>query len=211
MQTATKSAPQPPPPSIELPEPLRAGRVSVEEAIAARRSTRSFGRRSLSLAEVGELLWAAQGITRADGHRAAPSAGALYPLSVHLVAERLEGAGAGAYAYEPAQRRLREVARGSLLARLVAAAPGQDWIADAAAALVVSAADEKLSARFGARAARFAHLEAGHAVENAHLEATALGLASVVVGAFDDDAVARLVRLGSGEEPLCLLIVGASP
>lgn len=199
------------PTEILLPEPALTGRISLEEVIAKRRSARRYGRQRVSLAEIGQLLWATQGVTRADGRRAAPSAGALYPLSALLVAERVDDLAPGAYAYLPLERRLRLAVRGAVLSEVAAAALGQDWIGEAAAALAISAVYGKATARYGERGQRYAHLEAGLAAENAHLEATALGLRSVLVGAFDDAALARALELGSSERPLLLLIVGRSP
>jgi SagB-type dehydrogenase family enzyme len=195
---------------IELPEPARSGSVSVEQAIAMRRSERSYAPQPLRLPEVAELLWAAQGITRPDGRRAAPSAGALYPLDAHWVSERVEGLEPGAYLHLPPERRLRLVARGRLLSGLAAAALGQDWIAEAAGALVLSAVYARTTIRYGERGRRYVVLEAGHALENAHLAATAQGLHSVVVGAFGDAAVAKLLGLAPDASPLCLLVVGRS-
>jgi SagB-type dehydrogenase family enzyme len=196
---------------VSLPEPACAGSVSVEEAIARRRSSRRFGPQSLTLAEVGQLLWAAQGITGPDGGRAAPSAGATHPLTAHLVVERVEGIAPGVYAYEPAAARLRQVVQGSVANALVAAARHQEWIGAASAGIAISAEYGRSTVRYRERGYRYAHLEAGHAAENAHLEATALGLRSVIVGAFDDAALARVLSLGSGARSLCLLIVGKAP
>jgi SagB-type dehydrogenase family enzyme len=191
----------------DLPAPSLAGAVSLEHALAARRSARSYAPRPLALAEVGQLLWAAQGVTHGDD-RTAPSAGGLHPLTVRLAAERVGGLAPGVHAYLAPQHRLCEVVRGGVLAELAAAAWGQDWIGGAAAALVLCAVYERTVRRYGERGRRYAVMEVGHAAENALLQATALGLRSVVVGAFEDAAVTRLLQLDPGESPLCLLPVG---
>jgi len=193
---------------IDLPGPVLDGAVSLEHVLATRRSVRSYARDPLTLAEVGQLLWASQGITHREGRRSAPSAGGLHPLNAYLVAERVAGLAPGVHAYLARGHGLRAVVYGSLLPRLAAAAWSQEWIGGAAAALVLSAVYGRTTARYGERGRRYVHMEAGHAAENALLQATALGLRSVVVGAFDDAAAARLLDLDGSESLLCLLPVG---
>jgi SagB-type dehydrogenase family enzyme len=197
--------------TITLSSPSLDGAVSLERALAMRRSARRYARQPLSLAQAGQLLWAAQGVTHPDGRRTAPSAGGLHPLKAYLVAERVADLAPGAYAYLPGEQRLRQVVRGGVLSQLAAAAWGQDWIADAAAALLLAALVARTTGHYGERGRRYVHVEVGHAAQNAHLQATALGLCSVVVGAFDDEAAARLLDLDPSESPLCLLPVGRPP
>lgn len=194
--------------AAELPPPALEGGLSLERVLALRRSVRSFAASPLTLSEVARLLWAAQGLTHEDDGRTAPSAGGLHPLRALLVAERVEGLAPGVHAYEPAGHRLIQRHAGPALADLGAAAWKQSCVAGAAAALVVAAVYETTTDRYGERGIRYVHLEAGHALENAHLEATALGLGAVVVGAFEDDAVARVLRARPGERPLGMLAVG---
>jgi len=193
---------------IDLPGPVLDGAVSLEHALATRRSVRRYARDPLTLAEVGQLLWASQGITHCEDRRSAPSAGGLHPLNAYLVAERVAGLAPGVHAYLPDGHRLRPVVYRSLLPQLAAAAWSQEWIGGAAAALVLSAVYVRTTDRYGERGRRYVHMEAGHAAQNALLQATALGLRSVVVGAFDDAAAARLLDLDRSESLLCLLPVG---
>jgi SagB-type dehydrogenase family enzyme len=187
-----------------LPHPDRSGGPSLAAVLADRHSTRAFGTRALDDRELAQLLWAAQGVTT-TGHRTAPSAGALYPLTVRVVDARC------VCRYVPAEHALvRETAR-DRRAELAAASHGQASIAGAPEILVISA-DVSITARkYGARAERYATLEAGHAAQNILLEATALGLAAVPVGSFDDDAVRRALALPAGELPLYLVPVGSTP
>jgi SagB-type dehydrogenase family enzyme len=129
-------------------------------------------------------------------------------LRTYLVAERVADLVPGVHAYIPGEQRLRQVEHVSTLSLLAAAACGQEWIADAPAVLVFSAAYAVTTGRYGERGQRYIDIEVGHAAQNAHLQATALGLCSVVVGAFDDAVVARLLHLDPSESPLCLLPVG---
>jgi SagB-type dehydrogenase family enzyme len=191
-----------------LPAPRLDGPVSVEQALARRRSLRSYAAAQLSLADAAQLLWAAQGVTGAGGLRTAPSAGALYPLELYLAAGAVAELSPGLYHYEPQQHRLALVHAGDLRRALAQAALGQDWLADAPAVLVLAAVPERTARKYGARAARYVPMEAGHAAENVYLQAVALGLGSVVVGAFDDARLARAAHLPAGVEPLALLPVG---
>ena len=186
-----------------LPAPRTSGGPALSEVLASRRSTREFGARALADAELGQLLWAAQGSL--DGHRTAPSAGALYPLTIRVADAR------GVWRYVPRAHALELVARGDHRAALAAASFGQAAIGHAAAVLVISAEIAITARRYGARAERFATLEAGHAAQNALLEATALGLGAVPIGAFDDAAVRGAAGLGAGETPLYEIAIGAKP
>jgi SagB-type dehydrogenase family enzyme len=204
---AAEPAPPAPEP-IALPRAAAAGTMSVEQALAERRSVRAYSADPLTLEQVSQILWAAQGITDAHGHRTAPSAGALYPLELLLVAGEVTGLPAGVYRYRPAGHALVRLAEGDRRRALAAAAGGQEWVNRGAAVIVAAGVPRRTAARYGARAARYVHIEAGHAGQNVYLQATALGLGTVMVGAFDDGAVGRAVGLAAGEEPLWLMPVG---
>ena len=192
---------------VELPEPRYDGELSVEQALRNRRSVRSYDPRALTLDEVSQLLWAAQGIKFGE-FRTAPSAGALYPLEVHLVAGDVDGLEAGVYRYDPDTHRLREIFRRDIRKSLASAAYGQDWLADAPAALVFSAVYERSTGKYGKRGIRYTHMEIGHAGQNVYLQARALGLGTVVVGAFTDSRVRKLLRMPDDEQPLSIMPVG---
>ncbi|MDJ0789899.1 MAG: SagB/ThcOx family dehydrogenase [Myxococcota bacterium] len=193
---------------ISLPETRADGDVSVERALAQRRSQRRFASEPLSLGDAAQLLWAAQGITHPDGLRTAPSAGALYPLELHLVVDDVAGLAPGAYRYEPRHHRLVPRLKGDALAAIVAATRGQDWVGQAPAIIVITGIPERSRRKYGKRAARYVHMEVGHAAQNVYLQATALGLATTMVGAFRDDALTRALELPRGEQPLGLLPIG---
>ena len=192
----------------ELPPPSTGGESSLESSLDRRESIRSFGDEPLSLKQVAQLLWAAQGVTHAERHRTAPSAGALYPLEVYLVAGKVEGLEAGTYRYVPGGHDLLPVADGDRRASLAEAALGQSWVGEAPAVLVIAAVYERTRSKYGERAARYVPIEAGAAGENVLLQATDLGLGSVMVGAFRDGAVSGVVGLRKGETPLLLIPVG---
>ncbi len=193
---------------IRLPEPQRDGKVSLECCLATRRSVRAYRDAALTLAEVGQLLWAAQGITGGERLRTAPSAGALYPLEVYLAAGRVERLSAGVYKYHPQRHALVRVASEDRRRALADAALGQEFIARAPATLVFAGVYQRTAKRYGDRAPRYVHIEIGHAGQNVCLQAVAMGLGSVTVGAFRDPEVKRVIGMAPEEEPLYLLPVG---
>jgi SagB-type dehydrogenase family enzyme len=180
----------------------------LEETLRTRRTIRTFSSRTLSLDHVTRLLWSAQGITSPDGYRAAPSAGALYPLELHLAAGDVERLAPGIYRYDPAANHLREETRGDGRADIAEAALGQHWIAEAPAIVVIAAVYARTNRKYGHRGVRYVHMEVGHAGENLLLQAVALGLAAAVVGAFDDERLRHCLGLPEGEHPLSILPVG---
>ncbi len=205
---ASDALPTAPAGSIKLPKPVLDGKVSLEKALNERRSVRRYQELPLSLADLSQLLWAAQGVTSAGGKRTAPSAGALYPLEVTVVAGKVTGLPAGIYAYDHGRHELRTVAEGDARAELSRAARDQSPARDAPAVLVISAVYERTTVKYGERGIRYVHMEAGHAAQNVYLQAAARNLGTVVIGAFDDDWVRRTLRMKGQEHPLYLMPVG---
>lgn len=193
---------------IILPEPGYDSNVSVEEAILQRRSERDYTSQALTLQEVSQLLWAAQGITDPRGYRAAPSAGATYPLEIYIVVGNVEGVAKGIYRYEPEAHQLLRVVSGEQRGALAQAALNQQFIAQAPVNLVITAVYERTTQRYGERGIRYVHMEAGHAAQNVYLQAVALNLGTVVVGAFHDNQVKEILNLAEDEEPLYIIPVG---
>ena len=186
-----------------LPTPQLKGKLTLEETLAQRRSVREFSDTPLTQAELAQVLWAAQGITHPDGLRTAPSAGALYPLEVYAVTRE------GVYHYEPPGHRLRVQARGDVRPALYDAALQQDPVLQAPAVIVIAAVYERTAQKYGAeRSPRYVHLEAGHVAQNVLLQAVALKLAAVPIGAFEDDKVKPVLALPSDQQPLYLIPVG---
>jgi SagB-type dehydrogenase family enzyme len=198
--------------TIGLPSPRTESDRSVEAAIANRRSRREYGDRALERDELGQVLWAAQGVTdRLDGFRAAPSAGALYPLELYVVvgSPGVEGLERGVYRYRPADHDLVRERTGDVQPQLSAAAVDQQFVADAAVDVVVCAADDRTTRKYGERGKRrYVPMEAGHAGENIYLQCEALGLSTVSVGAFGDDRVRSLVGAPADYRPLYIFPVG---
>ena len=193
---------------IKLPEPSYMGNTSVEAALSQRRSIRDYSGENLTLDEVSQLLWAAQGITAPWGGRTAPSAGALYPLELYVVVGNVEGIDKGVYKYSREEHELEKVKEGDIRAELADAAVGQECVRDAAIDIVFTAVYERTTRKYGERGIRYVHMEAGHAAQNVYLQAVSLDLGTVVIGAFFDDRVKELVNAGEQENPLYIMPVG---
>ncbi len=193
---------------ISLPAARTVGAVSVEQALNERRSVREYSDEPLSLEHAAQLLWAAQGVTAAWGGRTAPSAGALYPLELYLVAARVDNLDSGVYRYDPLAHQLVVVSRGEVGGQLSAASLDQASVRDAAAVLVITAVYERTTVRYGDRGVRYVHMEVGHAAQNVYLQVTSLGLGCVVIGAFDDDGLREMLGAAPDEVPLYVIPVG---
>jgi SagB-type dehydrogenase family enzyme len=193
---------------IELRLPPRSCGKLLERVLQERRSSRQYAREPLTRGEIARLLWAAQGITGPEGQRTAPSAGALYPLELDLVVGDVRGLPRGIYRYDPGGRELVLVREGDRRQELAGAALGQEYVAAGAVVIALAAVYGRATAIYAERGIRYAQMEAGHAAQNVCLQATALGLGTVVVGAFDDASIKRVLHLAPDEEPLCLMPVG---
>jgi len=195
------------PATIALPAPQTDGKVAIEKALATRRSVRTIAPTALPLAQVGQLCWAAQGVTDDKGHRTAPSAHAAYPLELYVIAGAVEGLTPGVYHYVPAGHTLQPVTSGDQRADFVTKAVGQEWIKQAPAVLVITGNAEKMG-KMRERGVSFMWVEAGLAAQGFFLQATALGLGSTYVGGFDPAAARTALGLPATEEVLAVLPVG---
>ncbi len=187
---------------ITLPKPNEDGSMSLERAIAARRSRRDFLPRPLTLEQIGQLVWVAQGQGAASKYRNAPSAGATYPLELFVVKSD------GFFHYLPAEHSLEKLTEQDLRSALASAAWEQEFVAAAPLTLVFAAQFSRTTKRYGQRGIRYVYMEAGHAAQNVHLQAEALGLGSVAVGAFDDSSVSKVLSLPDYLEPIYMVVVG---
>ena len=204
---------------IKLPNPKLKGGVSLEETILKRRSVRRYRREPLNLSQLSQILWSAQGITGTMGFKAAPSAGATYPLEIFVfvgkggviasktmqVPEELQ---AGIYHYETDSHSLRLHKANDLTPDLTRAALDQEFIFDAPVNIVICAVYHRASYSYGKRGERYVHIEVGHVGENIHLQAVALGLATVEIGAFHDEEVRKTLGVGEQIKPLYIMPLG---
>jgi SagB-type dehydrogenase family enzyme len=196
---------------LQLPQPASDGEISVERAIKERRTIRAFRPDPLSMDQLSQLLWAAQGVTdERRGFRAAPSGGALYPLDVYAVVGEggVAGLGSGIYRYHPASHSLELISTGDRRNEVAGAALSQMWIARPPVIFVITAEYERITRKYGERGVRYAHIEVGHVGQNIFLQAGALGLGAGIVGAFRDASVAKAIGAPKEHEPLIIIPVG---
>ena len=189
---------------ITLDKPNRDGSMSLEKAIAVRRSRRRFLSQALTPEQIGQLAWAAQGQDAGSRYRTVPSAGATYPLELFVVTTE------GLFRYLCAKHALEKLIDQDLRAALASAAWGQGFIEAAPLTLVFAARFARTTTHYGQRGVRYVYMEAGHAAQNVHLQAESLGLGSVAVGAFDDGSVSKVLSLPDYLEPIYMVVVGYS-
>lgn len=195
--------------TIILPQPKFESKTSIEKALLERRSIRDYKDEPLTLTDISQLLWAAQGVTdKEGGFRTAPSAGALYPLELYLVSGKVENLSSGVYKYQPQAHQLIKVLEGDKRNELYQAALQQSSVKNAPLTLVFSAVYERTTAKYGERGKRYVHMEVGHAAQNVYLQAVSLNLGTVVLGAFDDEMVKKIINMPEDEEPLYLIPIG---
>ena len=202
---------------IHLPAPQKLSSVTVEEAILLRRSIREFREDPIKLEHLSMILWAAYGITDPKrGFRAAPSAGATYPLELYIVigvnsvytsdGGYLE---AGIYRYIPHTHSLANLKKGDVRKSLMKAALHQKWIEEAPVSIVICAVYDRTTRYYGERGrSRYVPIDVGHAGQNIYLMATALGYGTVAIGAFRDSEVAEVIGSKVDETPIYIMPVG---
>lgn len=193
---------------IALPTPLYDSQTSVEQALQARRSVRTYSSTPLSLSEVSQLLWAAQGLTHPEGMRTAPSAGALYPLEIYVLAGNVTNLPVGVYHYNPREHGLILIGEGDIRQKLFEAALQQSAVKDAAIVLIISAEYERTTVKYAQRGIQYVHMEVGHVSQNVYLQTESLGLGTVFIGAFHEDEVKAILHISEEETPLGLMPVG---
>ena len=195
---------------IKLPAPKLDGTISVEQALSTRRSVREFKPKGLSFGNMAQLLWSAQGITESSGGlRTAPSARALYPLEIILIASNVEGLDKGIYRYIASGHRLsvlKYAADDNLLSDNVLQ---QDWVRTAPAVISINCVYSRITERYGERGIRYSDMEVGLAAENCLLQAVALSLKGCIIGAFNDMILKEELLMEADETPVCLIAVGS--
>ncbi len=194
--------------TIELPGPKHDSEISIEKTLLKRRSVRSFRDEPLTLEETSQLLWSAQGITNQRGYRAAPSAGALYPLELYVAAGKVKQIAQGLYRYRPHKHALGKTQDGDIRAALSSASLGQSSVRNAPLVVILCAVYMRITSKYGERGIRYTHIEVGHAAQNISLQAISLGLGSVMIGAFRDEEVRSVLKLGADEDPLYIIPIG---
>jgi len=206
--------------TVKLPPPVLDGPVSIEKCLAQRRSVREYANTPLTLADMSQLLWAAYGITQPvpnvpqlrGGLRTAPSAGALYPLELYVVAGNVTDLAPGVYRYRPETHDLILVAAGDKRQALLEATGGQASVKSAPASIVYSAVFSRTTGKYGTRGReRYVCTDLGHSAENVYLQCGSMGLGTCAIGAFDDDKLKSVVLMPKAETPLYIMPFGHLP
>lgn len=201
--------------TVNLPEPQITGNVSVEQAMHDRRSVRRYTNESLTLQDISQLMWAAQGITDQNTKfRTAPSGGHTYPLEVYILIGKgsVNGLNEGVYHYNPFNHTLEQITGSDARSELSQAANGQPWVKEAPVNIIITGNYQKMIDKYKdeALSTRFVDMEAGHAGQNIYLEAEARNLVTVALGSFKDDSVHQILHLPSNEKTLYIYPVGHS-
>lgn len=186
---------------IQLPKPQLKGSKSLEECIYKRKSIREFQNKEIEIEKISQLLWAAQG--KASHYRTVPSAGATYPLELFVILKNK-----GLYQYNIKKHVLELKKDGDFSKDLAAASLHQNFIHEAPLNIIICAIFSRTCNRYGDRGMRYVLIEVGHCAQNIHLEAVALELCSVPIGAFEDKAVKNLLKLPDNIEPLYIIPIG---
>jgi len=188
---------------VQLSEPNLTGSISLEDALAKRRSVRQFTGQKLNFAQIGQLAWAGQGITEPTaGFRTAPSAGAIYPMSLYFATQD------GLYIYHPDGHRLEEISAKDVRGKLRIAALDQEAVGQAACDIIIAGSVKKLAAKYGNNAKRFMLIEAGHIAQNIQLQTVSMELGCLPVGAFNISQVNKICNLPFELETVYIVCVG---
>lgn len=193
---------------IKLPEVEYDSDFSIEKSLLKRRSIRRYKDEPLKISGVSQLLWAAQGITNNRGLRTAPSAGALYPLEVYVIVGNVHELQPGIYKYKPQEHEIHMLMEGDKRKDICNASLGQSCVEDGAIVIIFSAVYERTTRKYQERGIRYVYMEVGHAAQNVYLQAESLNLGTVVVGAFYDDEIKRIMNMPDEENPLYIMPVG---
>jgi SagB-type dehydrogenase family enzyme len=196
------------PMKVKLSELKVSSKSRIEELIEKRRSVRKYTDRELSESVISRILWTAQGISSEGGLRTSPSAGALYPLEIHVVAGEVSGLEPGIYRYIPEEHTLVQEIAGDLREKLSKAVLSQPMVKNAFASIVISAVYPRITSKYGKRGIRYAHMEAGHAAQNVYLMGVELGIGTCAIGAFEDEEVRKVLKMPVNEDPLYIMPLG---
>lgn len=186
---------------LQLPKPILKGSKSLEECIYERESVRSYNDEVIEIEQISQILWATQG--KKGGKRTVPSAGATYPLEIYVT---LKDKGYFHYTFE--NHVLELITDEDLSRKLAEASWNQHFIAEAYLNVIICAIFDRTTQRYGQRGVRYVYIEVGHCAQNVHLEAVALGLCSVPIGAFEDAKVKEVLELRKKIEPLYIIPIG---
>jgi SagB-type dehydrogenase family enzyme len=193
---------------ITLSKPILDSKISIEKALNTRRSIRNYKKSPLSLEQISQLLWAAQGITNSQGLRTAPSAGALYPLEIYLVSNNVSNLDPGVYSYKNNSHTLKKISQENKISDLSGACLNQECVKNCSAAIVICVIYERTTQKYGPRGKDYALIEVGCASQNIHLQAVSLNIGTVYVGGFEEHKVTQVIQAKNNEHPWCVMPLG---
>ena len=200
-----------------LPSPDTEGKMSVEKAMASRRSQRRYQDREISAEQLSQILWAAYGVTEPNtdraflrgGFRTAPSAGGLYPFDIYVAVGKVKGIEPGVYKFISEEHKIVRTIDKDMRKELREAALNQAMVEEAPAVLVYSAIFSRMTGKYGERGReRYVCMDLGHSAQNVYLQAEALRLGTCAIGAFVDNRIVSVLQLSEEEEPLYLMPIG---
>lgn len=197
---------------VALPEAKKVGKMSVEQAIQERRSKREFTEKPVSLAELSQVLWSAQGITKksttdAPHKRTAPSARETYPYTLYVVVRNVAGLEQGLYVYDPVENKLGNLGMANA-GDMLNSANVQPNSQTAPVVIVMSAAYGKVVEKFPNNPENVTLLEGGHIGQNIYLQVESLGMGTVVSAGFDANKVREVLQLDPAETPIYMVPFG---
>jgi len=202
---------------VKLPHPRTSGVQSLEELLLNRRTRRDFQKSSLSTTEISQILWAAYGLRDPEhgkpqtgkAKKTCPSAGALFPLEIYLIAGDISDIPSGFYHFIPDEHALELIHDKDLREDLYNIAYPREMIRTAPASLIYIAIEGRVLERYGERGRqRYIPMDIGHSAQNVYLQAEALGLGTCAIGAFDDEGIIQVLDLPAEEIPMYVMPVG---
>ena len=193
---------------IMLPEPQRISNFSLEEALQKRRSRRNYSGEPISLEQLSQLLWSAYGITKEPFYKTVPSAGACYPMTIYVSVVKVKGLKSGFYQYIPKEHQLELISTDNFTDQIYTCGYNQGCLRNQAITILMSADFDKITTRYGKRAYRYTYMEAGHISQNIYLQTESLDLATVAVGAYDEETLNKILPIPNKEDIIYLMPVG---
>jgi SagB-type dehydrogenase family enzyme len=199
---------------ISLPTPSLEGTVSVEEALRARRTHRSFDSQDLTLKQLSQILWAGYGVTDKKGYRrarkTAPSAGGLYPMDVYVVVGKgsVKNLAPGVYHFLPEDHKMQLIKNEDLRDAVANGSLRQTWMARAPIMIVITGEYGRSTVKYGQQGVTYTHIEAGCVAQNIFLQVEAMGLKAGIVGAFDNKQIIKASGIPADHDPLLIMPVG---
>ncbi len=193
---------------ISLPEPTFMSNTSIENALLSRRSMRIFKPESLSIEEISQLAWAAQGVNDPRGFRTSPSAGAFYPINLYIVTQNVENLPKGIYKYKAEEHELIQIASEENASQFFNSITTQYSLKNPAAIFIFSAKVEQIIASYGSFGKKFLYMEAGHTTQNLYLQTTSLEIGTTMIGGVNEKEIRQALNMSSYEHPLCMMPVG---